>query len=286
MKVSCRRCGAMILPATSDRTGGLCMPCAQGTRDQSRVGAMPAEDKDKTRDTESGKSNETTTSTGTIGDHRVELPTQVPIRELKLELPPLEYKIPPLLYSKLPPLEYKIPSGVIYPVIYSGPTSSPQVTTPSGWFAPRPRRDGLARWWSNGYSFITPKDKPGLCSLKVINGTDRDAVVKMVSEKQSDKSPAGFLCRFVYICAGKSVTIQGIGAGDYRLFFCTGSHWNNQGKNFIRPHAAQKFVEVMNFTQEPKTGSIQYSTNEVTLHPVVGGSARTVGVDQREFDRL
>lgn len=172
--------------------------------------------------------------------------------------------------------------------IYSGPspTSSPQVVTPSGWFAPRPRRDGLARWWSNGYSFITPKDKPGLSSLKVINGTEQDAVVKMVSEKQSDKSPAGFLCRFVYICAGKSVTIQGIGVGDYWLFFCTGTHWDKAKKSFMQLQAAQKFVEVMKFTQRYDIGSVKYSSNDVTLHPVVGGSARTVRVYQEEFDRL
>jgi hypothetical protein len=247
---------------------------------------MPAEDKDETRETESGKSNETTTSTGTIEDHRVELPTQVPIRELKLELPPLDYKIPPVLYSKLPPMEYKIPSGVIDPVIYSGPTSSQQVTIPSGWIAPRPRRDGLARWWSNGYGFIKPKDRPGLCSLKVVNGTDRDAVVKMVSVRQIDKVPAEVLCRFVYICTGTFVTIDGIGAGNYQLFFCTGTHWDKPGKRFMRPHTAQKFTELMKFTQEHKAGSIQYSANEVTLHPVVGGSARTGWVDQEEFDRL
>lgn len=170
--------------------------------------------------------------------------------------------------------------------IYSGPTSSPQVITPCGWFAPRPRRDGLARSWSNGYSFITPKDKPGLCSLKVVNGTDRDAVVKMVSARQIDKVPAEVLCRFVYICTGKFVTIKGIGAGDYQLFFCTGTHWDKPGKRFMRPHAAQKFTEVMKFTQEHKAGSIQYSANEVTLHPVVGGSARTGWIDQEEFDRL
>ena len=31
-KIPCTECGAMILPATADKTGGLCMPCKQGIR--------------------------------------------------------------------------------------------------------------------------------------------------------------------------------------------------------------------------------------------------------------
>jgi len=32
-KVPCKECNAMILPATAERTGGMCMPCKQGNRD-------------------------------------------------------------------------------------------------------------------------------------------------------------------------------------------------------------------------------------------------------------
>jgi hypothetical protein len=32
VRVSCRQCGASILPATAERTGGLCMACKQGIR--------------------------------------------------------------------------------------------------------------------------------------------------------------------------------------------------------------------------------------------------------------
>ena len=31
-KIPCVKCGAMILPATAERTGGVCMPCNQGIR--------------------------------------------------------------------------------------------------------------------------------------------------------------------------------------------------------------------------------------------------------------
>jgi hypothetical protein len=33
MQTSCTRCGAAIQPATSERNGGLCAPCRQGTRE-------------------------------------------------------------------------------------------------------------------------------------------------------------------------------------------------------------------------------------------------------------
>ncbi len=181
------------------------------------------------------------------------------------------------------PKEY-IPAPPI--VSYRGPTSKPQVTIPNGWPSPKPRRNGLARGWSNGYSFVRPKDKPGLCSLKIVNGTDRDAVVKMVSENKKDRDSNKVLCRFVYICAGKSITMEGVGMGDYWLFFCTGTYWDKASKAFKEPYAAQKFIEAMKFIQEYKEGGGQYSTNEVTLHPVVGGSARTGYIDQEEFDRL
>lgn len=32
-KVPCSKCGAMILPATAEATGGVCMPCKQGNRE-------------------------------------------------------------------------------------------------------------------------------------------------------------------------------------------------------------------------------------------------------------
>ncbi|MFD2232124.1 DMP19 family protein [Alkalimarinus sediminis] len=31
-KIPCNECGALVLPSTAERTGGLCMPCKNGTR--------------------------------------------------------------------------------------------------------------------------------------------------------------------------------------------------------------------------------------------------------------
>ncbi|MBK8286369.1 MAG: DMP19 family protein [Ahniella sp.] len=37
-KVACKECGAMILPATAERTGGRCMPCKNGIRKSIEAG--------------------------------------------------------------------------------------------------------------------------------------------------------------------------------------------------------------------------------------------------------
>lgn len=37
-KIPCEKCGTLILPDTAQRTGGLCMPCKSGTREQIEAG--------------------------------------------------------------------------------------------------------------------------------------------------------------------------------------------------------------------------------------------------------
>lgn len=32
-KISCKKCGALILPSTAEGTGGICMPCHEGSRE-------------------------------------------------------------------------------------------------------------------------------------------------------------------------------------------------------------------------------------------------------------
>jgi hypothetical protein len=108
----------------------------------------------------------------------------------------------------------------------------------------------------------------------------------MVSDKQCVDTPADCLCRSVYVCAHKSVTIEGIGAGEYRLYFSTGTHWDRRARRFTQSQTVQKFVEVIKFTQTHGPGNVTYSANEISLHPVVGGSARTASTSQEEFDRL
>lgn len=51
MNIACRSCGALVLPETAERTGGLCMPCKSGTRaniEASKVAAKKQRELDAT----------------------------------------------------------------------------------------------------------------------------------------------------------------------------------------------------------------------------------------------
>jgi hypothetical protein len=50
-KIPCHECNALVLPTTADRTGGLCMPCKNGTRksmDKAKEDAIKERELDKT----------------------------------------------------------------------------------------------------------------------------------------------------------------------------------------------------------------------------------------------
>ena len=46
-RVPCTKCGAMILTATANKTGGICMPCKNGTRESMEI-AKKLREKEKT----------------------------------------------------------------------------------------------------------------------------------------------------------------------------------------------------------------------------------------------
>jgi hypothetical protein len=166
------------------------------------------------------------------------------------------------------------------------PAPGPQTTSPRGRLAPKPRRNGLARSWSSGYNLIPARDKPGFGSLKVENGTEWDAVIKLVARKKGGGSVAGDLCRFVYVCAGAAVTVLGVGAGTYELFYCVGTHWNGARQCFDNSVAAARFEKPLAFAEGLDKDGIRYSSVEVTLHSVPGGQAHTSHVDQQLFDAI
>lgn len=168
--------------------------------------------------------------------------------------------------------------------LYKGPRSRPQNTVPGGFFTPRPRKDGLARGWSNGYSFIEARDRPGLSLLKISNGTDQDAVTKIFGIPQSSKITEPTLCRFVYVCSKRSVSINGIGPGEYSVLFSLGNYWDRKMKRFTQAKISLKFNDPLMFAQTYKGGAATYSSNELTLHAVTDGKAKTSVLNQDEFD--
>lgn len=117
----------------------------------------------------------------------------------------------------------------------------------------------------------------GLGSLRISNGTSTDAVTKL-------RTPADIDVCEVYIKAGHEWRIKRIPPGSYALLFGLGIDWDLANGRFIRDRRYSTFAETFVFTETPKANAISYRLYEVTLNPVPGGRARTLSIDEKEFE--
>lgn len=124
----------------------------------------------------------------------------------------------------------------------------------------------------------------GLGELKIENGTDADAVAKLVKLYPHQSIFT------VYIKAKSSYKITEVSDGYYDLYFAHGQDWDRVNKKFLINASYSKFEDGFNFTtkEEYLSDSIntRYTVFEVTLHPVVGGSAETDKVPESEFNQF
>ena len=94
----------------------------------------------------------------------------------------------------------------------------------------------------NGANIIPPQNFQGRSTLKVINGTNHDAVIKLVDRA------SGRTQRFVYVQAKQTATIQQIGACACTLKFGLGRNWNPNTQRFSQPYSFSQFQETLHFT--------------------------------------
>jgi hypothetical protein len=116
-------------------------------------------------------------------------------------------------------------------------------------------------------------------ALTVSNGTNRDAFVKLI-EPNSGILLAGF-----FVKSNSSYTLEQIPDGTYRVLFALGQGWNPNTQVFTKNKQFAKFDKPLAYTTTQLSNSIQYKVFKITLHPVVGGQARTSGVSEQEFNR-
>jgi hypothetical protein len=116
-------------------------------------------------------------------------------------------------------------------------------------------------------------------SLKVSNGTNRDAYVKLI-EPNFQQLVAAF-----FVKSNSSYTLNPIPDGTYRVLFALGKNWNPGTQSFAQSKSFAKFDKPLSFTTTQLGNGIQYKVFQITLHPVVGGKARTSGVNEQEFKR-
>jgi hypothetical protein len=112
--------------------------------------------------------------------------------------------------------------------------------------------------------------------LHVKNGTGLDAVAKLIR--------GGTSILTVYIKANSNYTMTGVLDGIYWLAFAQGLDWDSTTQKFRRNTQYSSFDETFDFTTTEDYQYIYYPEFEVTLHPVIGGTAETSSVDPAQFN--
>src|SRR6202043_4135460 len=112
------------------------------------------------------------------------------------------------------------------------------------------------------------KYRGGLGQLKIVNGTERDAVAVLI-DGVTELSK-----RAIYVRSGEAGEIASVPAGNYRLRFQLGRQWLREGR-FCEPESTSEFDDPFDFREVATGAGTNYSTFEVSLHPVINGTART-----------
>ena len=123
-------------------------------------------------------------------------------------------------------------------------------------------------------SAITGSDCTGSSSygyLEVDNGLDLDSLVVLTKPTSPDTPVVA-----VYVRAEDSCKIRA-GKGHFLIYVACGKNWDDYTKEFTTNKRFKKFEE------ELRLNIYNY---EITLHPVVGGTAHTEQLDEDEFPAL
>jgi hypothetical protein len=114
--------------------------------------------------------------------------------------------------------------------------------------------------------------------LRTTNGLSSDAVVKL--RDMTRHTVLSF-----YITTRSDVTINSVPEGTFMIEFATGHDFSPVCGYFLRDMSSRRFVKPEAF-QTQLQGTYRYtSVLEITLNPVIGGTAQTVNTDDTAFDR-
>jgi hypothetical protein len=129
---------------------------------------------------------------------------------------------------------------------------------------------------ANGAELIR-HTQSGHGELTVENGSSSDAVVVLVN------AGTGRAFRAMYVHALSVGRMLRVDPGTYRLQAAYGHDWDPNKWSFCRPGEVSQFAESLGFREWEDRDKINYTTFEVTLHSVAGGTARTVDIDPVRF---
>lgn len=134
----------------------------------------------------------------------------------------------------------------------------------------------LERRLANG-RLVDNQRRNGRGQLKIDNGAEHDAVVKLVQSGRPIVS--------VYVRHNSKATVEQISDGNYQLFYTSGTDWDDRLRTFTRSCQFQRFEQTANFSTTSVRGGIQYTVQSVGLKPRIGGNARTEKVPAQSFPR-
>lgn len=131
---------------------------------------------------------------------------------------------------------------------------------------------------------ISPENKSnnqsvqsGRGTLRVINGTGKDAVAKLID------GASGKTHHTIYVRAYDEVTMRGIPPCNCILKVATGTNWDRSTHRFLSNRAFFQFDERFNFRETSTASGIEWMTYRVTLHPVADGTASTTPISANSF---
>ncbi|MEV6983636.1 hypothetical protein AB0M95_20605 [Sphaerisporangium sp. NPDC051017] len=129
---------------------------------------------------------------------------------------------------------------------------------------------------ANG-AFVRRGPRGGLGRLTVKNGGSFDTVLSMVRGKS-------VVTRF-YIRKKKSVTINGVPDGNYKVYYTSGADWEKGSRLFTRDCVFKRFDRSLSFRTVRGATVIQRTIWTISLQSVLGGNATSSEVDPDEFPR-
>ncbi len=131
---------------------------------------------------------------------------------------------------------------------------------------------------ATGTRLTRPSGPRGRGTVTIVNGTNLDAVVKLVHV-----SFRASVCQTIYIRAGDRSVLGHVGPGRYRLRFALGKDWDFSRKQFISSASLSEFEDPLLFEEREEGERFFYNEFELTLQAVPFGNARTHSIGESTF---
>lgn len=126
---------------------------------------------------------------------------------------------------------------------------------------------------------ITPDIGRGYGKLTASNGRDEDAAVRL-SDAVTNQT-----IRYFFVQAHRSVHVDHIPQGTYRLAYTAGLNWIESDDTFSCDPDFREFPGTVEFNEYRDSEGVHYHTEFVTLNTVPFGNVRTKQITREEFLR-